>query len=304
MRSSAAVLVMVLLFPPFALAQTQLGDQVSLGRSIIVDKDQTSEDVVCIGCSATVHGFVKGDIVTVGGSINIDGRVKGDLVTVGGNARLGAGAEVGGDVAVIGGHLQRDPTAVVRGSVETPLGGHGLGLLLGGWFLGSLLGLVPLSIVLALLCYALAGNARVQNVAATLAAKTGWSALVGIGVLVAAVALTAMFEHIKGVAGILIFFVWIAVCLAAVLGWTGLSAWIGHRIGATAAPLSAIVVGAIIVAVLESIPVAGAFILLVFLLLALGSAVVSGYGATPMWMENWLGPRPPAPPPPKAAAGP
>lgn len=293
-RNAALVIAALVTLAAFASAQKVTisadPDQIHVGRNIYIEKDQTAPgDLVCVGCSIVVHGNTGGDAVAVGGSVDVDSKMKGDIVTVGGTVRLGPGAEVGGDIVTIGGHLERDPAAVVHGSIENPVGGHGAGMFLGAWFLGSLIGLIPLSIILALLCYAIAGDARVQNVASTLAMKTGWSLLAGVGVVVAAIALSVLFSRVSAV---LVAVLWFAVFVASILGWTGLSAWIGRRVSATSTPLIMILIGALIVAVLEAIPIFGGFLLIFFLFFSLGSAVISGYGSAPGWMEQRLGPPP------------
>ncbi len=92
-------------------------DRVSFGRSILVGPGESAGDAVCIGCSITVAGEVKGDAAAVGGSVLVEsgGRVHGDAVGVGGKVRLEPGASVGGDAVAVGGTVQVAEGATVAG---------------------------------------------------------------------------------------------------------------------------------------------------------------------------------------------
>ncbi len=292
-RSAAFLFAAIILLTAAASAQKLTvsadPDQIQIGRDIRIEKDRTAPgDLVCIACSITLHGAAGGDIIAVGGSVDVDSHTKGDVVAIGGTARLGPGADIGGDVVVVGGRVERDTAAEVRGTIENPIGGTGASVF-GVWFLASLAGLVPFSIVLALLCYAIAGKTRVQNAASTLSRKTGWSVLAGLGVIVAAVALSVLLARISAA---LVLILWFALFLASILGWTAVCALIGRRISANSTPLVILIMGAFIVALLEAIPLIGGLVILMFLLFALGSAVISGYGSAPAWMEQRLGPPP------------
>jgi hypothetical protein len=270
-------------------------DRVQFNRSITVETDETvNGDVVCIGCPITVLGHVTGDAVSIGSSIRAEGSVDGDAVAVGGSIQLGPTAHIGKDVTTIGGTLQRDPAASVGGEVESVgpgFGGHGIAALGAMVFFGSLLFLLPFCVVLTLLCYAIAGQRRIDSVAIALRTRTGYTILAGILSVVAAIVLTILFSHLRPISGLLIFLVWLGLFLASILGFTGLSAWIGRRISATAGPLAIILIGAIVVALLQAIPIFGCFIGIVFILFALGGAIATGYGTSPNWLEQRMGPR-------------
>lgn len=106
---------------PLALHAEDSGDQVHFGKSIVVNKDETAGNLVCIGCSIRVQG-TSSDVVAIGGNVEVSGAAKGDVVAVGGSISLGENASVLGDVATIGGHLSRHPDAIVKGSVTSQTG--------------------------------------------------------------------------------------------------------------------------------------------------------------------------------------
>jgi hypothetical protein len=134
------------------------GDRVHFGQSITVGEDESTGDLVCIGCSIRVDGSC-GDVVAIGGSITINGAAKGDAVAIGGALRLGENSSVGGDVTTIGGRLQRDPNAIVKGSVTAQSGAP---ILIGI----VLVPLIPVILIVALIVWLLGRNRRTVAVRA------------------------------------------------------------------------------------------------------------------------------------------
>ena len=63
-------------------------------------------------------GVVDGDLAVLNGPVTVAGRVTGALVVINGDVRLAATAEVGGDVLLIGGTLERDPSARIAGDLR------------------------------------------------------------------------------------------------------------------------------------------------------------------------------------------
>lgn len=91
--------------------------QVVVGSSLVIEADETSNDVVVIGGSLTVLGEVYGDAAAVGGSVTIEGRVTGDVAAVGGSVSLGESAEVMGGAMSFGGSVMREEGGVIHGEV-------------------------------------------------------------------------------------------------------------------------------------------------------------------------------------------
>lgn len=95
------------------------------------DKDdiRTSGELVKIGDSVTVseNERINGDVVSIGGSVDIFGYVDGDVVAIGGDVRLHDGAEVGGDAVSVGGQVREMGDAHVHGekvSISIPIPGN------------------------------------------------------------------------------------------------------------------------------------------------------------------------------------
>lgn len=92
--------------------------EVAFGSSVIVDRDEVTEDVVVMGGFLKVEGKVEGDATVLGGSATIEGEVTGDVTAIGGPVRLEDGSRVHGDVTSVGSRVFRDEGARVDGQVE------------------------------------------------------------------------------------------------------------------------------------------------------------------------------------------
>lgn len=279
----------------------QGNDMVHIGKAINVGPNEALGDAVCIGCSIHIAGHGSGDLVAVGGSAQVDGTLQGDAVVVGGNLRLGPGSIVHGDVTIVGGKLQRDSTAKIDGEVSNSSGlgnTRGLALLL----LAPFLFMLVVGVVLSVLCTAVLGERRIEIMVDALRKHTGMGWLAGLGVLAGFVVLNAVF-HWAGPLGPLAFVgLSLAMVALAIIGYTGVSAWIGHGLAPAAGLMGAVIAGAILVGVLQAIPLLGLFAILVFGLLALGGAALTGLGTNPEWLAQRLSNRV-ATPPASAAGG-
>lgn len=61
---------------------------------------------------------VRGDAASLDGPLRVEGTVRGDLVAINADVFIAAGAEVQGDVLVLGGRLDESAGATIRGSLE------------------------------------------------------------------------------------------------------------------------------------------------------------------------------------------
>jgi hypothetical protein len=87
----------------------------SLGMGININ----DEDIVKIGGGVAIDEdeVIEGDVVVIGGGLTVEGTIKGDAVVIGGSMYLTSTAFVGKDAAVIGGILEMEDGATVRGDV-------------------------------------------------------------------------------------------------------------------------------------------------------------------------------------------
>ena len=286
--------VAILLLASFAAATPARADKVQIGKRIVVEEGQSGGDLVCVGCSIVVRGTA-GDVVSVGGRVDISGHTTGDIVAVGGSVNLASTATVKGDVVTVGGRLNREPGATVTGEVSETAGGAGG--LLGFGLLGiALLFILPallFGFLLTLAVFAIMGEPRVRNIAAAISWRTGQ--VLGIGLLAAAVfvGVCAFFAHVGHAVGVVVLTIVVAFGILAVVGYTGVSYWVGEKVSPGGGGFMKVLVGALIVTGLQLIPIIN-IVTVIFALLALGSPVVSGFGTQPVYAS--------APPPPVAAA--
>jgi len=295
----AALVVPTALFVLLTLPALAADDRVQVARDITIEQHESFADVVCVGCSIRVEGSVTADAVTIGGSLHINGPVRGDAVALGGNVTLGPKADVGGDAVALGGRLERDPQARVGGEAVAP---PGLAIASRGlaWLL--LFGLVACSVInigFAALCYAVAGAHRLHTVAQTVRQRGAAAVLAGIAGVVGAVILFIIAAFTGPATPVIATVVSVLLVLALIVGYAGLSTWVGQTLARTAGPLAALLLGALVITVLQLIPILNFLTLPIFALLALGSAILSGFGAAPNWLSRQLSPpSPDATPPP------
>ncbi len=269
-------------------------DVVQIGKSISVAPGESVGDAVCVGCSIHVAGRATGDLVAVGGNVQVDGTVDGDTVAVGGNLRLGPGGLIHGEATVVGGKLQRDPTSRIDGEVSNPsitVHGGTLALLL----LVPLLIMLLVGVVLSVLCVAILGERRIETIVGALRRHAGLAFLAGLGVLVGFVILVAVFHWTGPLSPMISLALFVALLVLGVVGYAGVSAWVGHGLAPASGLMGAVIAGAVLVGVLQAIPVLGLFAIVLFGFWALGGAALSGLGTHPEWLAERLSNRPVAP---------
>jgi hypothetical protein len=92
-------------------AQTSDGVLPDDQAPLIVD-GMREYDVFGWGQSIVVRGHVKHGVMAFGGDVVVEGIVEGDVATIGGSIVQREGAQIGGDVIVIGGSYRRSATAM------------------------------------------------------------------------------------------------------------------------------------------------------------------------------------------------
>ena len=232
------------------------------------------------------------------GCLTVDGRITGNVSLLGGSVRLNETAVVEGDLASFAGSVEQVPGSEVRGDtftgLRTPAGVDqapvvpdipGSEMTPGSWFsrfvswqlgtIGSIFLMGLLGIVLVLVAPRAVG--RVASATATQPALTfgvGFLTLV-VGSLAGAILLIAC-----GL-GLL---VWLALIAASILGWIGVSLWLGQRIlGAlrlhTPSATGEVLAGVVAVTFLARLPWCfGWLVWLVFVSWGLGAVVVTRFG--------------------------
>ena len=207
----------------------RIGEVVRVGGNVRVERDE----------------LVERDVVVVMGSAHIDGEVQREVTVVMGSLTLGPEAIVHQDVNVIGGTLNRSPTARIDGSVNNvslgnaPWNGGGFGNAFRDrflWRMGGLAGtLVRVTLVLLLTLVVVAvGPAYVERIADRTAVDPLRAGLIGFfaELLFFPVLVITVFVLVISIVGIpLLVLVPFGIVLALVVllvGFTGVAYQVGR----------------------------------------------------------------------------
>jgi hypothetical protein len=112
-------IISFLLIPIAAAAAAK--NIVKIGADLIIEKDQTVNNVVDIGGQVTVYGLIEGNVLAVGGSVVLTNNavVRGNVVCVGGVIVKGSGEQVFGDITEINSaNISTAVASVFRGELE------------------------------------------------------------------------------------------------------------------------------------------------------------------------------------------
>lgn len=274
--------------------------RVIVGEDLYVGPDERIDEVVCIGGTARVEGVVEGDVVVVAGTLEllgeaenvvvvagtaiIDGRADDEMVLVATKTEFRENAAVGGDLVVVGQDVENLASVPVGGSIESTgwIGEMAFwGVLLGGALIVAML--VLAGPFLVLIAYALMGERRSIVLAETISQRPGMCFVVG---LVSCFGFTLLWSvsMLLGLSllGIdTLFFVVLVAVL--VIGYTGVSLWVGRGLVGSS-PFAATAFGAVLISLLQLIPVLGWILAGVYTLFAVGCVGLSGAGTSVDWL--------------------
>ncbi len=261
-------------------------DRTQFFRDVVVGPNGTANVVQCFGCNVHVLGHVTGDVLTVGGSIYISGLVDGNALAVGGHIESQSGGELRGHAAAVGGYatttgtgkIDRDSFsasyAIVPGQYRPTE--FGIALLV----IANLLGV-------AIACLVLRPK-RVDNTAWTIWNRKNMVLVTGFVALLIAWGIESLGEHLGPAeipANTLL------VVILVVIG-SGGATGLGRLVGGVAFPqltsMRATLAGIFALSMLEVIPLFGFVVFSIGLLIALGAAIVSGFGARAVPSEEEL----------------
>jgi hypothetical protein len=272
----------------------------------------TTREVVRIGGSVTIpdNQKVNGDVVAVGGSADISGYVTGNVVAVGGSVHARSGSWIDGDAVAVGGGIDKAEDAHIGGQTVTAVPGIGWNLdwakLLPGRFQGPgsfFTGLLVWAFI-SLLAVLLFGN-RLEVMADALPLHPGRAAgygLLGFALTPAALA-TALVAEIFVIVVLAITIVGIlaipAVLLAMVamvlapgalllIGMVGVFLSLGRALAAQlgrpdTSAAWAVLIGVLVVSIAGLIPWIGALVWLTVVIFGFGLALMTGIGSGERW---------------------
>lgn len=300
-------------------------DRFMIGESIHVGPEETLDNVTCVACSIRVdgevkeaalvvlgslenHGTIEGDAVVVWGSLESEGPINGDSVVVAGDMTLGngvqgnavavlgdiqaadPGVEIGGDVVTVVGQLTGIAADAVGGDIEH-VGGEQVGRMVVSGAIAALLFLVfgILAVVLPLngLAFLILGRERVETIAGTLSGNSTVCFLVGLATCFA-----------LGVVGMIVAMllpvslpIVLLFLVVSIVGFCGMTYGIGRNLFAGLKPLPATLLAATLVIAVQLIPVVGWLVMVVLWNVAIGAAVLSGFGTSTNWLTARAGER-------------
>jgi hypothetical protein len=270
----------------------------------------TTREVVRIGGGVTIpdNQKVNGDVVAVGGSADISGYVTGNVVAVGGSVRARSGSWIDGDAVAVGGGVEKAEDAHIGGQTVTAVPGIGWNL---DWmkllrvrgpesFFTGLLVWAFISLLAVLLF-----RNRLEVMADALPLHPGRAAgygLLGFAVTPAAL-LTALAAEVFVIVVLAITIIGIlaipAVLLAMVamvlapgalllIGMAGVFLSLGRALAAQVgrpdtSPIWATLIGVLVVSVAGLIPWIGALVWVTVVIFGFGLALMTGIGSGERW---------------------
>ena len=298
-------------------------DRFMIGESIHVGPEETLDSVTCVACSIRIdgevrktalvvlgtlknHGTIEGEAVVVWGSLDSEGPVNGDSVVVAGDMTLrndvqgdavavlgdiqvaAPGVKIGGDVVTVLGQLTGVTADGVGGHIEH-IGGDRVGRIVVSGAIAALLclvfGIFLILLPLNGLAYLILGRKRVETIANTLSGNSPVCFLVGLA--------TCFTLGVVGMIVAMLLPVSLPIVLlflvVSIVGFCGMTYGIGRNLFAGIKPLPAtLLAGAIVIAV-QLIPVVGWLVMVVLWNVAIGAAVLSGFGTDTDWLTARAG---------------
>ena len=256
-------------------------EAVAIGGSIEIN-GEVEREAVAIGGSIDVRGHVGREVVAIGGGLNIAGEVERDAVSILGRIELGPGGRIGHDAVSVLGEIEGLERGTVGGSVHQsgairPVAVSGIIIIL------VLLALLAVGIwpLVTFILITVLGPRRVSVLHETITERAGMCLLLGFGTWAASIFLPLVLFWLPPAD----FAIGLAFLAVAAVGYTGVSYWIGRGLVRSRSMRATGVLGAILATIIQFIPIVGWFIATpIFGFLALGSAVLSGFGTSVDWM--------------------
>ena len=275
------------------------GQDISFGEAISVAKGESQKGIVSFGGHVTVEGTVEESIIVFGGSLALSGEVGDSVVGFGSNITLKSTAVIKGDIASIGGTLNKEPGCVIEGDTVYFKGGEALSkLFAGGIFSFPLMPIILVIKLIGFFVWLLIGLLmaalfpRQLSLASSQIRSAFWP-VVGTGLvfLILFGGLVIVFALLSLVLiGIPFLLMLGALGLAVkIFGQVALFTFFGESIGKsigrkTLAPAAAVVIGLVVVSFFKFIPILGFLFSFCLSIIGWGVTIRTRFGTR----ENWL----------------
>jgi hypothetical protein len=275
------------------------GQNISFGDVIFVAKGETQENIISFGGQVTVEGTVEQSIIIFGGSLILSGEVGDTVVGFGSNITIKSTAVIRGDIASIGGILNKEPGCVIKGDTVYFRGGEAFSKL----FRGSIFAFpfIPIILIIKLIGFFvwlliglfMAALFSRQLSFASSQVRTAFWPVVGTGLvtLILFGGLIIVFALLSIVLiGIPFLLLLGAFGLAVkIFGQVALFYFFGEGLGKSfgrksLAPAVAVVIGLIVVSFFKFIPILGFLFSFCLSVIGWGITIRTRFGTR----ENWL----------------
>lgn len=243
-------------------------------ENLVVAPGQVFEEVHCLACSIRIEGKVESDLISILGGAEIQGEVHGDVIVLGGGLRIGPNAILKADAIVIGGPVERDPSAQVAGEVIPRwwvyLPGQRQVFLRGASVF------LALTVGLALFGYALFRAQRAQAMLTAFRARP-FAALL-LGLILAALGFYGLdaAEILGDFENAAVYFILMLGFLLALPGFAAISLWLGHWGGRGGA--AAVTIGGALWALLMIVPLFGLLVFFLLFAMCVGTSALARFG--------------------------
>ena len=252
-------------------------DRTRVLRNIVIGTSETALDVECFACNVRVRGHVTGDIAVFGGNITVEGLVDGDAAAVGGRVEVRSRGKIIGDAAAIGGYVKADVESAIQGDkVSAPY------ILIPGQYRPTILGslaLAALNLLFVAIAFAVLQQRRVENISQVVRSRIRRVLIHGIIALPVFFGLFLLCDQLGRAADPAELSVLILFVLIASAGGAGLGSSVAKIAFPEVKGIRGTLVGIFALTLVELAPLLGFFVFSVGLLLSLGAALLSRFGA-------------------------
>lgn len=292
--------------------------RVMIGESFVVGADETLDSALCIGCSIRVEGTVEGSGIVILGQLENNGTIgegvgvifgeiasngpitdgafvisgklllrsqlDGDVLLIDSSLDLGdPNARVGGQVVAVGGQVEGASGTSVAGGINQ-VGGRAFGRWLAGvtgaalavFFLIALVALAIMNVV----AYLVLGTRRLTTIADTFTGSLAACFLVGLGTCFALFVTALMVAMLLPVSLPALF----VLAVLTVVGYCGLTFGIGRNLFGRFKPLTATIMATAMIVFIQMVPGIGWLLMAIVWNIAIGAAVMSGFGTSTDWL--------------------
>jgi hypothetical protein len=275
-----------------------------LKNDIVVEEDETQENVVTFGGSILIKGKVKQSAIAFGGSILIEGEVGEVVLGFGTEITLKSAARIGGDVVSLGGKLEREPGSVIEGDTIYFKTSEDLKVLFREGLWGRIgFSLIPILIIIKLITafiwfilaiVLVAIFPRQISTGASQIRTSFWSVfgigILGIVVYIGLVIFSAFLSLILIGIPILIALIIIGVIIK-LFGQVILFFFFGESLYKAfsrkqASPLLAVTLGFILITIIGLIPLFGVLFSLILSIIGWGVVIRTRFGTSPNWFSR------------------